>query len=291
MHMFLKCLRNIPFKLHHCFTLQSRSFSITGTGSMSEMSAPQPLKKQRNSNRNIIFRPEDTEDDFNEHACKKVYEKINNENNFVVCVEGNISCGKTTLLNYFKDIPTCEVIIEPVEKWRNVNGFNALDLMYKDPQRWGMALQTYIQLTMLQSHKNSQNAPVKLMERSIYSAKYCFVDNLYKSAKMPEIEHIILTEWFNWIIKTQNIKVDLFVYLRTNPELLYSRIVKRCRNEELKISLDYLKTLHQLHDDWLIHKKYDVPAEVLVIDANSSIEEMQISYEKHKNRIVAVHTS
>ena len=34
------------------------------------------------------------------------------------------------------------------------------------------------------------------MERSIYSAKYCFVENLYKSGKMPGSEYEVLSAWF-----------------------------------------------------------------------------------------------
>lgn len=85
MHLFLKCLRNYPVKFQHY--LRSRSFSSSGTGSTMSMSTPQPWKKERNSNKNINYSPEDTEDDlddFNLHACKKIYEKINNENHFVV---------------------------------------------------------------------------------------------------------------------------------------------------------------------------------------------------------------
>ncbi|GFO02737.1 thymidine kinase 2, mitochondrial [Plakobranchus ocellatus] len=204
----------------------------------------------------------------------------------VVCVEGNIGCGKTSLLNYFEEFRNCEVLPEPVEKWQDVEGYNALGLMYKDPERWSMALQTYIQLTMLQNHIKLQEQNVRLMERSIYSAKYCFTDNLFESGKMPGIEHVILSKWFDWILRTQNIKVDLFVYLRTDPKLLHKRIMTRCRKEEEGISVDLLMALHEKYEDWFIHKKHPCPAEVLVIDANHSLEEMKLSYETHKNKIM-----
>ncbi|KAH9515553.1 Thymidine kinase 2, mitochondrial [Bulinus truncatus] len=178
-----------------------------------------------------------TKNDELKNACLALKERLVNKTNYVVCVEGNIGCGKTTLLNYFKKTKNCEVLAEPVEKWRNIQGFNALELLYQDPNRWGLTLQTYVQLTMLQTHTKAQEYPVRLMERSIFSAKYCFVDNLFKSGQMTKLEHIILTEWFDWIIKTQNIKVDLIVYLRTDPDNLYSRIKNRCRKEEMGIPL------------------------------------------------------
>ncbi|CAL1544077.1 unnamed protein product [Lymnaea stagnalis] len=218
---------------------------------------------------------------------------ISNRSKFVVCVEGNIGCGKTTLLNYFKTHYNFEVLAEPVEKWRDVQGLNALDLMYKDPQRWGMTLQTYIQLTMLQAHikaqtnveNSSSQFPITLMERSIYSANHCFVDNLYQRGIMPEFEHIILSEWFDWIVSTQGIQVPLFVYIRTDPEVVYERIKERCRSEEQSIELDYLRTIHQLHEDWLIKNKKYSSQDVLVVDGNRSLEEMPVIMDQLKDRI------
>ena len=45
---------------------------------------------------------------------------------FTVCVEGNIGCGKTTLLNHMQQKEDIEVLEEPVSKWRNVRGKNLL---------------------------------------------------------------------------------------------------------------------------------------------------------------------
>lgn len=44
--------------------------------------------------------------------------------------------------------------------------------MYKEPNRWAMPFQTYVTLTMLQTHTMATEKPVKLMERSMYSAKF-----------------------------------------------------------------------------------------------------------------------
>jgi hypothetical protein len=43
-----------------------------------------------------------------------------------VAVEGNIGSGKTCLLNHFADCPYAEVHTEPVAKWRDIQGHNAL---------------------------------------------------------------------------------------------------------------------------------------------------------------------
>ncbi|XP_066510249.1 thymidine kinase 2, mitochondrial-like isoform X2 [Hoplias malabaricus] len=205
----------------------------------------------------------------------------------VVCVEGNIASGKTTCLEYFSKIGNVEVLTEPVEKWRNVQGHNPLALMYQDPERWGLTLQTYVQLTMLDRHLSATSAPTRMMERSIYSAKYIFVENLYKSGKMPEVEFAVLSEWFEWIIKNISLPVDLIVYLQTSPQTCYNRLKQRCREEEKIIPVDYLASIHNLYEDWLIHKtRFTLPAPVLVIPADADLQKMLRLYEENRERIL-----
>jgi hypothetical protein len=48
------------------------------------------------------------------------------------------------------------------------------DLMYKDPVKWSLCFQSYVQMTMLDIHTRPVAQPIKLMERSIFSAKYDF---------------------------------------------------------------------------------------------------------------------
>ncbi|XP_062967215.1 thymidine kinase 2, mitochondrial isoform X4 [Cynocephalus volans] len=174
------------------------------------------------------------------------------EKKSVICVEGNIASGKTTCLEFFSSTTDIELLTEPVHKWRNVRGHNPLGLMYRDACRWGLTLQTYVQLTMLDQHTRPQTAPVRLMERSIHSARYIFVENLYRSGKMPEVDYVVLSEWFDWIVKNIDVSVDLIVYLRTTPETCFQRLKMRCREEEKVIPLEYLDAIHHLYEEWLV---------------------------------------
>ena len=45
---------------------------------------------------------------------------------FTVVVEGNIGSGKTTFLDYFAKFTDVEVLQEPVNRWRDVQGHNLL---------------------------------------------------------------------------------------------------------------------------------------------------------------------
>ncbi|XP_072136071.1 thymidine kinase 2, mitochondrial [Mobula birostris] len=212
---------------------------------------------------------------------------VTEEKKLVICVEGNIASGKTTCLEYFAKYSNIEVLLEPVSKWRNIWNHNLLGLMYEDPSRWAITLQTYVQLTMLQQHTQPRTLPVRMMERSIYSAKYVFVENHYQSSIMPAVDYAVLSEWFDWIVGNTNIPVDLIVYLQTTPETCHQRLKARCRSEEKIIPLDYLRRLHQLYEDWLVKQtSFKVPAPVLVIPADQDLEEMLEQYKAHREQIL-----
>jgi len=202
---------------------------------------------------------------------------------FTVLVEGNIGSGKSTYLQHFySHRNTVDIITEPVDKWRDLNSHNLLQMMYEDPQRWSLTFQTYVQLTMLETHIKSSVEPVKMMERSLYSAKYCFVENLRKTGKMFESEYQVLSSWFDFILtcKEIDLSVDLIVYLQTSPEVALQRVKERSRGEEHLISEEYIRELHSLHEDWLIRQKYPVPAPVVVVDANQDVKDMRLVFEK-----------
>jgi deoxynucleoside kinase len=174
-----------------------------------------------------------------------------------IVVEGNIGSGKTTFLKRFKNVST---LPEPVEKWRE--GYNLLDLFYKDPKRWAYTFQSKILLTLLENHDVS--GP-KIMERSVFSGMYCFAKYLLESGHLHPAEYSLLSDWF----LRNPVDVKTFIYLRTTPEVAFNRIQKRGRPEEKNISMDYIKAIHALHDNWLLHSNLNV----IVVDADLDIED------------------
>ncbi|XP_070771878.1 thymidine kinase 2, mitochondrial isoform X1 [Enoplosus armatus] len=223
-----------------------------------------------------------------QHAVTGKLVRNGEDKKAVICIEGNIASGKTTCLEYFSKTSNIEVLTEPVSKWRDVRGHNPLALMYQDPERWGITLQTYVQLTMLDRHLSTISAPVRMMERSIFSAKYIFVDNLFRSGKMPEVDYAVLSEWFDWITTNISIPVDLIVYLQTSPQTCHERLKQRCREEEKVIPLEYLESIHQLYEDWLIKRTSSpLPAPVLVIPADHDLQKMLHQYEENRDKILA----
>ena len=189
---------------------------------------------------------------------------------FTIAVEGNIGCGKSTFLKNLGQSEIVTILPEPVRKWQNCHGHDILGLMYRDTTRWSFLFQSYVQKTMLENHTCPIAEPIKIMERSIHSAQACFVQNSLDNKTISLLEYEILQEWFNRIFKYWQIKLDLVLYLRADPEICRERITKRSREGESGIPLEYLKQLHSLHEIWLNQNKLNLTTPVIQLNANGT---------------------
>lgn len=209
-----------------------------------------------------------------------------NSQPFTVLVEGNIGSGKTTFVNHFEQFSDrFFVVSEPVEMWRNFNGANLLELFYKGPERWAMPFQSYVTLTMLQNHLLPTDKPVKMMERSLFSSMFCFVENMRKTNRIDPAMYHILRDWFHFIDTTMHIRADLILYLRTSPEVVHERMRRRARSEESCVSLEYLTQLHALHEEWLVEKRAH-GIEVITLDADVGLDQISEQYQQFYDTVV-----
>ena len=206
---------------------------------------------------------------------------------FVVSVEGNIGSGKSTMLRYFEKMDgNVTVLAEPVTEWCDLNGINLLQKLYEDSKRRSMQFQAYVQLSRLRLLKHPSKKKIKLLERSIQNNRYCFLELAQREGSLGPSELAVLKSWYEWLDSSMGLELDLIVYLRTSPEVSYNRMCARGRSEENGIPRQFIQSLHNVYEDWLIHKTLGpIDTPVLVIDADSSKEEMIKSYESYKSKI------
>ena len=222
------------------------------------------------------------------------------ENISIISIEGNIGSGKSTLLkkiqdwaqeNYYSHI---YFALEPVDDWIKTidsDGKNILDKFYNNQEKWSFPFQMNSFISRVKcvhdafasSNENDKlnyldgdnlnNVMEKLVfvERSIYTDRNCFAKLLYENGKMTELEYNIYCKWNEWLSDEFNMKPDGYIYLRCLPEINEERIKERNRDEESSIPLDYLKQLHNKHDEWMLNATEDVP--VLIINALENFRE------------------
>ena len=84
------------------------------------------------------------------------------------------------------------------------------------------------------------------MERSVHSARACFIENL--APVMTPGEMAVLDSWYSLLTRDMDMEVDLVIYLRTSPEVAVARVQGRSRDEEMQIPEQFFTTMHQLHE-------------------------------------------
>jgi len=169
-------------------------------------------------------------------------------------IEGNIGSGKTTLVEKLGNNKDFEVVREPVDMWLNTKGSNGKNLLqefYEDPEKNAYLFQTMVFKSRLESLEHPQTKSIRFSERSIWTDKYVFGKSCIKSNKMNTLEANCYHFWFNWLEDKFWKKPDGIIYLRTSPEKCMERMKKRARNEESNVPLEYLKEIHNNHENWL----------------------------------------
>jgi deoxyadenosine/deoxycytidine kinase len=205
-------------------------------------------------------------------------------NKKLITIEGNIGVGKTTFTNIMKRVFNKSIVVtEPVDIWLNIkneNGDNILGLFYKDIPRWGYTFQNLAYVTRMMKIQDAIETDNKiiLLDRSLGTDRYVFEKMLHDDKLITDIEHNMYEIWCDFYKKYVNKNITWnYIYLRCTPEIAYSRIQKRGREEEKNISLEYLKKLHKYHDDWL--NKIEG---VLIIDCDKEFE----NDEKYQEEII-----
>ena len=183
----------------------------------------------------------------------------------IYTIDGNIGCGKTTILNYLHKYKNIQIDLEPVDKWKSF-----LDNIYLSKTGYfNFQIKVWLDRAWIQEKDNKS---IILMERSPFFIRNTFNENDYINNNINEDEYNVINEMY---AKTDTIwKSNLYIYLRSSPAKCLERVKYRGRNNEQNISLEYLTDIHNLHE-----KTYKLALEtdlnIIIIDVNNkSIHEI-----------------
>jgi len=175
----------------------------------------------------------------------------------IISIEGNIGSGKSTLFEklkvYFANNKNIIFVREPVDIWESIqdeNGTTILEKFYQDQIKYSFSFQimAYISRINLLKKTIKQHPGVTIItERSLYTDKMVFAKMLYDTHKIEYINYQIYLNLFDTFKNDFN--VDNIIYIKTDPDICYNRILKRARNGENNISLDYLQLCDTYHSN------------------------------------------
>jgi len=158
----------------------------------------------------------------------------------IYTIDGNIGCGKTSVLNYLHKYKNIQIDLEPVEKWKSF-----LDNIYLSKNGYfNFQIKVWLDRAWIQEKDNKS---IILMERSPFFIRNTFNKNDYINNNINEDEYNVINEMYN---KTDNIwKSNLYIYLQSSPIRCLERIKYRARNNEMDLSLEYITDIHNLHEE------------------------------------------
>jgi len=196
-------------------------------------------------------------------------------------VEGNIAASKTTTCQELEATGRVGVIYEPILSWKKKYDEDILELFYSDQARYAFMFQlaafssrakTWKEVLALTDHSNV------ILDRSVYSDRYIFAESLYEQGLMTLTEFQIYEDMWNFLVEQYCVKPDKIIYIRTSPETCIERIKARGRKEEEGITIEYLRMLHDKHENWLTSDKENV---IIIsgeekIDVESLLEKLDI---------------
>jgi deoxyadenosine/deoxycytidine kinase len=194
----------------------------------------------------------------------------------IYSIDGNIGSGKSTLLKYLKDYyennPNIIFADEPVTEWESIkdaNGTTMLEKFYQDQKTYSFPFQmmAYIsRLTILRNIVKENPDAIIMTERSLHTDRFVFAKMLFDSGLIEDVNYQIYLKWFDAFI--EDLKINGFIYVKTDPKICFERIKKRSRNGESNIPLDYLIKCDEYHDSMIeINKE----TKILRFDGNQDI--------------------
>lgn len=180
----------------------------------------------------------------------------------IYTIDGNIGSGKSSVLNYLHKYKNIQIDLEPIDKWKTF-----LDNIYISKSGYfNFQIKVWLDRAWIQEKDNNS---IIFMERSPFFIRNTFNKNDYNNNNINEDEYNVINEMYS---KTDKIWTNNnYIYLRSNPINCLERIKIRGRENELNINLDYITSIHNLHEETVKILNNNI----IIIDVdNKSIEEI-----------------
>ena len=223
--------------------------------------------------------------DLNDDKLKIVHQLLANPKKKFIIVDGVIGAGKTTVISLIeKKINEngkykIKAIYEPVKLW---NDTGVLQYFYKDIPKNCYEFQTYSFITRIESVieelYNNQDADIYILERSIWTDKYIFMELL--KDLIGDLRMTMYNKWWQMWSLIMPMRVDKWVLLDTSLEESLRRITMRSRDGESTIDKEYQTNLYVKHIEFYdTLQKENKPVVIIdstIMDTNLMVDNTKV---------------
>lgn len=182
-----------------------------------------------------------------------------------VVIDGNIGCGKSTLIQSLKELyKSITILEENVDEWKPY-----LTEFYKDMKSNSLKFQMKVLEHHLHCGKitSESSDSISIHERSPLSCIEIFGKDLLTSGFLKEID-IQLMKSYNTKLGW---KPDIIIYLKSDTNIASSRCIERSREGEDTIPISYLNNISELYNK-LYEKDISNQDEYIVYTVNANNE-------------------
>lgn len=161
-----------------------------------------------------------------------------------IAIEGVIGVGKTSLANLLADHFGGKVLLEKHEE----NPF--LKDFYRAPRQFAFQTQLFF---LLSRYRQQQEIPQRDLFHDMLVADYIFAkDRIFASLNLEDRE-LFLYDKVASMLERDIPRPDLVIYLQSNTESLISKIRKRDRSFEKKITEEYIRALNDAYNRYFFN--------------------------------------
>jgi len=96
-----------------------------------------------------------------------------------------------------------------------------------------------------------------------------FAKMLYDTDKIESVNYQIYSRWFDTF--AQDYPLHKVIYVKADPEICNTRIIKRSRNGEDGIPIEYLRQCHEYHENMMNQLFTEDDKKIHILNGNQDI--------------------
>lgn len=173
----------------------------------------------------------------------------------LISIEGNIASGKTSLMNILSESVMCNSIYEEIPDISLLNKFYSKEVVDN------------LQIELLFFNKRYELLKTKYRKYELNISDFSFFRSLIiAKLNLSDDQYSFLERKFHEL-QNKIIQPNLIVYIRSNVENLKSNVIKRGRNFEKNIDIEYLEKVNNQYN--IFFENFNL-TNLLIINTNGN---------------------